>query len=52
VSKCNFIASRRLHNRSFSVVGQVDSDHSENMEDCNVTCFESNGEVTVRENSA
>ena len=46
------MASRRLRNRSYSVVSQVDSDHSENMEDSNVTCFESDAEVIVRENPA
>jgi len=46
------MASRRLHNRSYSVVSQADSDRSENMKDSNVTCFESDAEVTVRENPA
>jgi polyhydroxyalkanoate synthesis regulator phasin len=46
------MASRRLHNRSYSVVSQADSDRSENMEDSNVTCFESDAKVTVRENPA
>jgi len=46
------MASRKLRNRSYSVVSQADSDHSENMEDSNVTCFESDAVVTVRENPA
>jgi hypothetical protein len=46
------MASSRLRNRSYSVVSQPDSDHSENMEDSNVTCFESDAEVTVSENPA
>jgi len=46
------MAGRRLCNRSYSVVSQADSDCSENMEDSNVTCFESDAEVTVRENPA
>jgi hypothetical protein len=35
-----------------SVVSQVDSDHSENMDDSDITYFESDAEVTVRENPA
>ena len=46
------MASRRLRNGSYSVVSHVNSDHSENMEDSNVTCFESDAEVIVRENPA
>jgi len=48
------MASRRLRNRSSSVVSQGDrsSDNRENMEDGNVTCFESDAEVTVKENPA
>jgi hypothetical protein len=46
------MVSRRLRNRSYSVVSQVDSDHSENMEDSNVTYFESDAEITVGENPA
>jgi len=46
------MASRRLRNKSYSVVSHVDSDHSENMEDSNVTCFESDAEDLVRENPA
>jgi polyhydroxyalkanoate synthesis regulator phasin len=46
------MASRRLRNRSYSVVTQGDSDNRENMEDSNVTCFESDAEVTVGENPA
>jgi len=46
------MASRRLCNRSLSVVSQAGSDHSENMDSSDVTCFESNVEVTVRENPA
>jgi len=38
--------------RSYSVVSKADSDHTENMEDSYVTCFESDAEVTVRENPA
>jgi polyhydroxyalkanoate synthesis regulator phasin len=38
--------------RSYSEVSKADSDHSENMEDSYVTCFESDAEVTVRENPA
>jgi hypothetical protein len=45
------MSSRRLHNRSYSVASQADSDHSENMEDSNnVTYFESDAEATVRKN--
>jgi CCR4-NOT transcriptional regulation complex NOT5 subunit len=43
------MASRRLHNRRFSVVNQADS---ENMDVSDVTCFESDAEVTVTENPA
>jgi hypothetical protein len=46
------MATRRLGNRSYSVVSWADNDRSENMEDSNVTCFESDPEVTVRENLA
>ena len=46
------MASRRLRNRSYSVASQADSDNSENMADSNVTCFESDTEVTVRDNPA
>jgi len=46
------MASRRLRNRSLSVVSQAGNDHSENMDISDVTCFESDAEVTVRENSA
>ena len=46
------MASRRLCNRSYSVVSQVDSDHSENMEDSNITCFKTDAEVTIKENPA
>jgi len=46
------MASRRLRNRSLSVVSQAGSDRSENMEGSDVTCFESDAEVTVRENLA
>jgi hypothetical protein len=42
------MASRRLRNRSYYVVSQADSGNRENMEDSNVTCFESDAEVTVR----
>ena len=45
------MASRRLRNRSLCVVSQADSDHSENMDGSDVTCFESDAEVTVTENS-
>jgi hypothetical protein len=45
------MASRKLHNRCYSTVSLEDSDHSENMEDSNVNCSESNAEVTVRENA-
>ena len=41
------MASRKLRNRSLSVVSQA---VSENMDDNDVTCFESDAEVTVREN--
>ena len=41
------MASRRLRNRSLSVVSQSES---ENMDVSDVTCFESDAEVTVREN--
>ena len=43
------MASRRLRNRSLSVVSQADS---ENVDVSDVTCFESDAEVTVRENPA
>ena len=46
------MASRRLRNRSMSVVSQPDSDHMENMDVSDVTCLESDAEVTVRENPA
>jgi hypothetical protein len=46
------MASRRLRNRNYSVVNQADSDNRENMDDSNVTCFESDAEVIVRENPA
>jgi hypothetical protein len=46
------MASRRLRNISYSVVSQTESDHSENIEDTNFTCFESDAEATVRENPA
>ena len=46
------MASRRLRNKSYSVVSQADSDNSENMEDGKFTCFESDAEATVRENPA
>jgi len=41
------MASRRLRNRSSSVVRQADS---ESMDVSDVTCFESDAEVTVRQN--
>jgi hypothetical protein len=44
------MARRKLHNKCYSIVSHADSDHSENMEDSNVNCSESNAEVTVREN--
>jgi len=43
------MASRRLRNRSLSVVSQADS---ENMDVSDVTSFESDAEVTARENPA
>jgi len=43
------MASRRLRNRSLSVVSQADS---VNMDVSYVTCFESDAEETVRENPA
>jgi hypothetical protein len=46
------MASRRLRNRSLSVVSQAGSDHIENMDVSGVTCFESDAELTVRENPA
>jgi hypothetical protein len=48
------MASRRLRNRSSSVViqGDTSSDNRENMEYSNATYFESDAEVTVRENPA
>jgi len=46
------MASRRLHNRSYSGDSQAGSVYGENMTDRNVNCFESDAEVTVRENSA
>ena len=46
------MASRRLRNRSLSVVSQTGIDRSENMDGSDVTCFESDAEVTVRENLA
>jgi len=44
------VATRRLRDRSYSVVTQADSGHSKNMEDSNAIRFESDAEVTVREN--
>jgi len=44
------MASRRLRNRSLSVVSQAGSDHIENMDGSDVTCFESDAEVTIRGN--
>ena len=41
------MASRKLRNGSLSVVSQADS---ENMDDRDVTCFESDAELTVRGN--
>ena len=46
------MACRKLRNRSYFVVSQADSDHSENMENSSVTCFESDAVLTVRENPA
>ena len=46
------MASRRLRNRSLSVVSQTGSDRSGNMDGSDVTCFEPDAEVTVRENPA
>ena len=46
------MASRRLHNRSYSGDSQAGCDCGENMKDRNVTCFESDAEVAVRENPA
>jgi hypothetical protein len=46
------MASRRLRNRSLSVVSQAVSDHRENMDGNDVTYFESGAEITVRENPA
>ena len=46
------MVSRRLRNRSMSVVSQADSDQRENMGVSDVTFFESDAEVTVRENPA
>jgi len=34
------MGSRRLRSRSLSVVRQADSDHNENMDVSDVTCFE------------
>jgi hypothetical protein len=42
------MASRKLRNRSYSVISQAESDHSENMEDRNLTSFYVDDEVTVR----
>jgi len=46
LSNFDFMASRRLRNRSLSV-SRADS---ENMDVSDVTCFESDAEVTVRDN--
>ena len=46
------MASRRLRNRSMSVVNRAGSVHSENMDGSYVTCFESDAGITVRENLA
>jgi len=46
------MASRRLRNRSLSVVSQRGSNRSENMDGSDVTCFESDNEVTFREFTA
>jgi hypothetical protein len=44
------MASKKLRNKCYSIVNQADSDHSENMEDINVNCSESNAEGLVGEN--
>ena len=46
------MASRKLRDINYSAVSQADSDHSENMENSNITCSESYAVVTVRENPA
>jgi hypothetical protein len=46
------MASRKLRNRSYFVVSQAESNHSESMENNNVTCVESDAVVTVRGNTA
>jgi hypothetical protein len=46
------MASRRVHNRSFLMANKADGDNSENMDCSDVTCFESEAEVTVWENPA
>jgi hypothetical protein len=46
------MASRKLCNRSYSGDIQAGSDYGENMKARNVMCFESDDEVTVRENPA
>jgi hypothetical protein len=46
------MTSRRLRNRSLSVFSQADSDHIENVDVSDVTCFESDAELTIRENPA
>jgi hypothetical protein len=44
------MASRKLHNRSYSVISQADSDHSKNTEHCNVIFCESDAGTMIREN--
>jgi hypothetical protein len=44
------MASRRLRNRNLAVVSQAGSDNSENKDVSDNTCFESEAELTVREN--
>jgi hypothetical protein len=46
------MVSWKLRNRSYSLINQADSDHSENVEGTIVNCCASHCEVTVRENPA
>jgi hypothetical protein len=46
------MVSWKLRNRSYSVINQADSDHSENVKGSIVNCCASHTEVTVRENPA
>jgi hypothetical protein len=44
------MASRKCRNRSYSIISQAKSDQIENMEDSELTSFEVDPEVTIKEN--